>query len=135
MRKTTLIDDALSLTMGTTGVLFELESTVEIDYEIDTLDDVRRDEYIKTSKEALERLKKFAEQFGDKTFSNWVNRYSDFIRADLEKQLYYENLSDQLRDKLYKNITNRKEQLRDENHSFEQKLFQKSFKDRKEAKK
>ncbi|MGL5377688.1 MAG: hypothetical protein ACRDAT_05315, partial [Cetobacterium sp.] len=80
------------------------------------------------SKEALERLKKFAEQFGDKTFSNWVNRYSNFIRADLEKQLYYENLSDQLRDKLYENITNRKEQLRDENHSFEQKLFQKSYK-------
>ncbi|MGL5936854.1 MAG: hypothetical protein ACRCZI_14665 [Cetobacterium sp.] len=124
-----MIDDALSLTMGTTGVLFELGSTVEIDYEIDALDDARRDEYIKTSKEAIERLQKFAEQFNDKTFYNWVKRYTNFLKADLEKQLYYEDLSDQLRDKLYKNITNKKEQLRNENHSFEQKLFQKSFKE------
>lgn len=128
MRTTTIIDDALSLTMGTTGVLFELHSTVEIDYKIDALDDARRELYIKTSEEAIERLHKFAEQFQDTTFINWVNRYIKFLKADLEKQLYYEDLSDKLRDKLYKNISNRKEQLRNENHEFELKLFEKSFK-------
>lgn len=124
MRKTTLIDDALSLTMGTTGVLFETKSTVEIDYQIDALDDARRDEYIRVSKEALERLKKFAEQFQDKTFSNWVNRYSNFIKADLEKQLHYEKLSDDLRDKLYSNLSYRSEQLKNENQKFELKFFE-----------
>lgn len=127
MRTTTLIDDALSLTMGTTGIMFELHSTVEIDYQIDALDDARREEYIKTSKEAIERLEKFADQFQDKTFSNWVKRYTKFLKIDLEKQLYYEDLSDQLRDKLYNNISVRKEQLRNENHSFEQKLFTKNL--------
>lgn len=127
MRKTTIIDDALSLTMGTTGILFELHSTVEIDYNIDALDDARREVYIKTSEEAIERLRKFAEQFQDNTFSNWVNRYVKFLKADLEKQLYYESLSDKLRDKLYNNITERKEQLRNENHNFELKLFEKNL--------
>lgn len=127
MRKTTIIDDALSLTMGTTGILFELHSTVEIDYNIDALDDARREVYIKTSEEAIERLLKFAEQFQDNTFSNWVNRYVKFLKADLEKQLYYEALSDKLRDKLYNNITERKEQLRNENHNFELKLFEKNL--------
>lgn len=127
MRKTTIIDDALSLTMGTTGILFELHSTVEIDYNIDALDDARREVYIKTSEEAIERLRKFAEQFQDNTFSNWVNRYVKFLKADLEKQLYYEDLSDKLRDKLYNNITERKEQLRNENHNFELKLFEKNL--------
>ncbi|MGL5058155.1 MAG: hypothetical protein ACRC6A_12420, partial [Fusobacteriaceae bacterium] len=128
MRTTTLIDDALSLTMGTTGILFELSSTVEIDFQIDRLDDVRRDKYIDTSLSAIERLKKFADQFGDKTFSNWVNRYSDFLKADLEKQLYYEKLSDELRDKLYNNILEKKEKLRTENQNFEKMLFEKSYK-------
>ena len=127
MRKTTIIDDALSLTMGTTGILFELHSTVEIDYNIDALDDARREVYIKTSEEAIERLRKFAEQFQDNTFSNWVNRYVKFLKSDLEKQLYYEELSDKLRDKLYNNITERKEQLRNENHNFELKLFEKNL--------
>ena len=127
MRKTTIIDDALSLTMGTTGILFELHSTVEIDYNIDALDDARREVYIKTSQEAIERWRKFAEQFQDNTFSNWVNRYVKFLKADLEKQLYYESLSDKLRDKLYNNITERKEQLRNENHNFELKLFEKNL--------
>ncbi len=127
MKPTTLIDDAMSLTMGTTGVLFELGCHVEIDYQIDTLDDVRREEYIRTTKDAIERLEKFAEQFQDKTFYNWVKRYTKFLKADLEKQLYYEELSDKLRDKLSGSISNSKEKLRNENYNYEQLLFQKSF--------
>lgn len=129
MRVTTLIDDALSLTMGTTGIMFELHETISIDYKIDELDDARREVYIKTCKEAIERLKKFAEQFQDKTFSNWVSRYSTFLENDLKKQLYYEELSDQLRDKLFHNVSTNKERLRDENRGFEIKLFEKSFKE------
>lgn len=129
MRVTTLIDDALSLTMGTTGIMFELHETISIDYKIDELDDARREVYIKTCKEAIERLKKFADQFQDKTFSNWVNRYSAFLENDLKKQLYYEELSDQLRDKLFHNVSINKERLRDENRGFEIKLFEKSFKE------
>lgn len=129
MRVTTLIDDALSLTMGTTGMMFELHETISIDYKIDELDDARREVYIKTCKEAIERLKKFADQFQDKTFSNWVNRYSAFLENDLKKQLYYEDLSDQLRDKLFHNVSINKERLRDENRGFEIKLFEKSFKE------
>lgn len=129
MRVTTLIDDALSLTMGTTGIMFELHETISIDYKIDELDDARRELYIKTCKEAIERLKKFADQFQDKTFSNWVNRYSAFLENDLKKQLYYEELSDQLRDKLFHNVSTNKERLRDENRGFEIKLFEKSFKE------
>lgn len=133
MRVTTLIDDALSLTMGTTGMMFELHETVSIDYKIDELDDARREIYIKTCKEAIERLKKFADQFQDKTFSNWVNRYSAFLENDLKKQLYYEELSDQLRDKLFHNISTNKDRLRDENRGFEIKLFEKSFKEERSA--
>lgn len=127
MKPTTLIDDAMSLTMGTTGVLFELGCHVEIDYQIDALDDARREEYIRTTKDAIERLEKFAEQFQDKTFYNWVKRYTKFLKADLEKQLYYEELSDKLRDKLSGSISNSKEKLRNENYNYEQQLFQKSF--------
>lgn len=133
MRVTTLIDDALSLTMGTTGIMFELHETISIDYKIDELDDARREVYIKTCKEAIERLKKFAEQFQDKTFSNWVNRYSAFLENDLKKQLYYEELSDQLRDKLFRNVSTNKERLKDENRGFEIKLFEKSFKEERSA--
>ncbi|MGL5571036.1 hypothetical protein [Cetobacterium sp.] len=133
MRVTTLIDDALSLTMGTTGIMFELHETISIDYKIDELDDARREVYIKTCKEAIERLKKFADQFQDKTFSNWVNRYSAFLENDLKKQLYYEELSDQLRDKLFHNVSTNKERLRDENRGFEIKLFEKSFKEERSA--
>lgn len=133
MRVTTLIDDALSLTMGTTGIMFELHETISIDYKIDELDDARREVYIETCKEAIERLKKFAEQFQDKTFFNWVNRYSAFLENDLKKQLYYEELSDQLRDKLFHNVSTNKERLRDENRGFEIKLFEKSFKEERSA--
>lgn len=128
MRTTTIIDDALSLTMGTTGILFELHETVQIDYQIDSLDDARRDIYIETTKEAIERLEKFADEFKHTTFSNWVKRYTNFLKSDLDKQLYLEQLSDDLRDKLFKNISHRKEQIRNENRSFEKLLFDKSYK-------
>lgn len=124
MRKPTLIDDALSLTMGTTGVLLEIETTVEKDYRIDALDDARRAIYIEKTQDAIKRLKKFAEQFKDQTFSNWVNRYSNFLEVDLEKQLHYEQLSDDLRDILYNNISYRTEQLKNENQKFEMKFFE-----------
>ncbi|MGL4864524.1 MAG: hypothetical protein ACRC4T_15630 [Cetobacterium sp.] len=127
MRPTSIIDEALGLTMGTTGILIELHSTVEKDYLIDSLDDARREEYIKITKEAIERLGKFAEQFQDKTFYNWVKRYSNFLKHDLKKQLHYEALSDKLRDRLYTNINNRKEQLRNENQKYDLKFFEKSF--------
>lgn len=124
MRKPTLIDDALSLTMGTTGVLLEIGTTVEKDYRIDALDDARRTIYIEKTQDAIKRLKKFAEQFKDQTFSNWVNRYSNFLEVDLEKQLHYEQLSDDLRDILYNNISYRTEQLKNENQKFEMKFFE-----------
>ena len=124
MRKPTLIDDALSLTMGTTGVLLEIGTTVEKDYRIDALDDARRTIYIEKTQDAIKRLKKFAEQFKDQTFSNWVNRYSNFLEVDLEKQLHYEQLSDDLRDILYSNISYRTEQLKNENQKFEMKFFE-----------
>lgn len=124
MRKPTLIDDALSLTMGTTGVLLEIGTTVEKDYRIDALDDTRRAIYIERTQDAIKRLKKFAEQFKDQTFSNWVNRYSNFLEVDLEKQLHYEQLSDDLRDILYNNISYRTEQLKNENQKFEMKFFE-----------
>lgn len=124
MRKPTLIDDALSLTMGTTGVLLEIGTTVEKDYRIDALDDARRAIYIERTQDAIKRLKKFAEQFKDQTFSNWVNRYSNFLEVDLEKQLHYEQLSDDLRDILYNNISYRTEQLKNENQKFEMKFFE-----------
>lgn len=124
MRKPTLIDDALSLTMGTTGVLLEIGTTVEKDYRIDALDDARRAIYIEKTQDAIKRLKKFAEQFKDQTFSNWVNRYSNFLEVDLEKQLHYEQLSDDLRDILYNNISYRTEQLKNENQKFEMKFFE-----------
>lgn len=130
MRTSTILDDALALTMGTTGLMFQLHETVSIDYKIDELDDARRELYIKTCKEAIERLKKFAEEFEDKTFSNWVKRFGSFLEKDLEQQLYYEELSDQLRDKLFQNILNNKERLRNENRGFEIKLFEKSFKEK-----
>lgn len=128
MKPTTIIDDALSLTMGTTGVLFEISETVRIDYTIDSLDDARREIYIKTIEEAIERLEKFSKQFNDQVFTNWVKRHINFLKSDLEKQLYYEELSDELRDKLFKNISYRKEQLRDENKHFETLFFEKSYK-------
>lgn len=128
MRTTTIIDDALSLTMGTTGVLFELHETVQIDYQIDSLDDARRDIYIETTKQAIERLEKFADEFENTTFKNWVKRYTNFLKSDLDKQLYFEKLSDDLRDKLFKNISHRKEQIRNENRNFEKLLFDKSYK-------
>ncbi|MGL5657890.1 MAG: hypothetical protein ACRDDK_02265 [Cetobacterium sp.] len=124
MRKPTLIDDALSLTMGTTGVLLEIGTTVEKDYRIDALDDARRAIYIEKTQDAIKRLKKFAEQFKDQTFFNWVNRYSNFLEVDLEKQLHYEQLSDDLRDILYNNISYRTEQLKNENQKFEMKFFE-----------
>lgn len=124
MKPTTLIDDALSLTMGTTGVLLEIGTTVEKDYRIDALDDARRAIYIERTQDAIRRLKKFAEQFKDQTFSNWVNRYSNFLEVDLEKQLHYEQLSDDLRDILYNNISYRTEQLKNENQKFEMKFFE-----------
>lgn len=128
MRTTTIIDDALSLTMGTTGVLFELHETVQIDYQIDSLDDARRATYIETTKQAIERLEKFADEFKDTTFSNWVKRYTNFLKSDLDKQLYFEKLSDDLRDKLFNKISHRKEQIRNENRDFEKLLFDKSYK-------
>lgn len=128
MRTTTIIDDTLSLTMGTTGILSELHETVQIDYQIDSLDDAKREIYIETTKQAIERLEKFANEFENKTFSNWVKRYTNFLKSDLDKQLYLEQLSDDLRDKLSNNISHRKEQLRNENRSFEKFLFDKSYK-------
>ncbi|MBC2855322.1 hypothetical protein H3N56_10350 [Cetobacterium sp. 2A] len=127
MRPSSIVDDALGLTMGTTGVLFEIHETVGIDYEIDALDDKRREIYITNMKESIERLEKFAIQFKDKTFTNWVKRYISFLKIDLEKQLYYEELSDKLRDKLFKNVKERKEQLQNENRRFENLLFEKNY--------
>lgn len=128
MRTTTIIDDALSLTMGTTGILLGLTETVNIDYQIDYLDDARREEYISKINEVISRLEKFATEFNNQTFSNFVKRTINFLKADLEKQLYFEKLSDDLRNKLSSELSFRTEQLRDENKNFELLFFQKSYK-------
>lgn len=59
--------------------------TVQIDYQIDSLDDARRDIYIETTKQAIERLEKFADEFENTTFKNWVKRYINFLKTDLDK--------------------------------------------------
>lgn len=128
MRTTTIIDDALSLTMGTTGILLGLTETVNIDYQIDYLDDARREEYISKINEVISRLEKFAIEFNNQTFSNFVKRTINFLKADLEKQLYFEELSDDLRNKLSSELSFRTEKLREENKNFELLFFQKSYK-------
>ena len=128
MRTATIIDDGLSLPMGTTGILFGIHETVRIDYQIDALDDTRRDAYINTINQDIERLEKFSKEFKNETFSNWVKRHINFLRADIKRQLYYEDLSDRLRDKLFEEVKEQKEKIRNENLRFESLFFEKSFK-------
>lgn len=127
MNKPTLVDDILSITMGTTGILISLEEKINLDYIVDNLDDSRREIYIQKIEKNILKLEKFSSEFNNDKFSKWVKNFINFLREDLEKQLYYENLSDDLRDKLFLEISSNKKRLRNENNELDKKFFLKKY--------
>ncbi|MGL5856326.1 MAG: hypothetical protein ACRCYA_13935 [Cetobacterium sp.] len=129
MRSTTTIDDMLSVTMGTTVGLIEIREVIEKDYTIDEFDDKRREHYIITIRDSIERLKKFAEDFQNTTFTNWVKRHINFLEEDLKQQLFYEELSDNLRDYLLQTVDYRTNKIKNENHKLDKQLIMKNCKE------
>lgn len=128
MRTTGIFDDALSLSMGTSGVLYKLKKIVEIDYIADAQDDLRREEYIQQMEKSIIRLKEFSKQFNDQTFTNWVDRHINFVKEDLKRQIHYENISDEAREKLHSEIETGHKRITNENFEFEKMLMTKSYK-------
>ena len=128
MNTPTIIDDILSLKMGTTGILFKLEETVSLDFTIDNLDDKRRETYIKKMERGIHTLEKFVKEFNNQDFTNFVVRFTDFLKDDLKQQLYYEDLSDNLREILFNNIKSNTERLRNENHELDKSFITKIYK-------
>ncbi|MGL4865580.1 MAG: hypothetical protein ACRC4T_20990 [Cetobacterium sp.] len=129
MRPTTTIDDMLSVTMGTTVGLLEIREVIEKDYTIDAFDDKRREQYISTIKEAIKQLEKFAEDFKNSAFAKWVKQHIKFLEEDLKQQLYYEELSDRLRDHLLQTVDYRTNKIKNENHQLDKQLLTKNYKE------
>lgn len=129
MRPTTTIDDMLSVTMGTTVGLLEIREVIEKDYTIDAFDDKRREQYISTIKEAIKQLEKFAEDFKNSAFAKWVKQHIKFLEEDLKQQLYYEDLSDRLRDHLLQTVDYRTNKIKNENHQLDKQLLTKNYKE------
>ncbi|SKA10070.1 hypothetical protein SAMN02745174_02557 [Cetobacterium ceti] len=127
MKTDSIVSQTLSLTMATTGILYNLTQTVKTDYKIDELDDERRNEYIEYIENAIAELNVFKSIFKNKEFNNFVNKFVRFLKNDLEKQLHYENLSDQLRDILHNDLITNKRRLEEENQHLETKIFTKDI--------
>lgn len=127
MKKSSIVDDALSLTMATTGILHKLTHKVKIDFKIDELDDARRDSYIEYINESIKKLHHFKTIFKNREFNEFVSSFEKTLTKDIKLQLHYENLSDDIREKLHEEIITNKKRLEKENEHLEYRIFSKEF--------
>lgn len=125
--KESVVSQLLSIYMGTCGVMYELLKKVKMDSKIDELDDSRREEYINFANASIEKLNYFKKIFRNKEFDVFVNQFSKFLRADINKQNHYESLSDEIRMILHETLTSHKERLQQENEDLELRIFTKDI--------
>lgn len=128
-RTSSITDELLKVRMGGTGALYATEQMIDHDYSIDSADDKRRENYIKLIKTSIKNLKDFMEKFNNRDFTNFVLKLEKELLKDLEEQLYYEELSDNIRHKMKSHIIFSRERLANESHEVDTGVIDKVFRD------
>ncbi|MGL5280125.1 MAG: hypothetical protein ACRC8M_13845 [Cetobacterium sp.] len=126
-RTSSITDELLKVRMGGTGALYATEQMIDYDYSIDSADDKRRENYIKLIKTSIKDLKGFMEKFNNRDFTNFVVKLERELLKDLEEQLYYEELSDNIRHKMKSHIIFSRERLAEESNEVDNGVIDKVF--------
>lgn len=126
-RTSGIVDELLKVRMGGTGALYAAEQMINHDYNIDSADDKRRENYIKLIEKSIKELKNFAKNFNNKDFTNFVIKLERELEKDLEEQLYYEDLSDNIRLRMKSHIILSRERLAEESNEVDNGVIDKVF--------
>lgn len=126
-RTSSLTDELLKVRMGGTGALYMTEQMLEHDYSIDSADDKRRENYIELIEKSIKELKNFMKKFNDKDFANFVIKLERALEKDLEEQLFYENLSDNIRERMLEHIILSRKRLAQESNEVDGGVLDKVF--------
>lgn len=126
-RTSGIVDELLKVRMGGTGALYAAEQMINHDYNIDSADDKRRENYIQLIEKSIKELKNFAKNFNNKDFTNFVIKLERELEKDLEEQLYYEDLSDNIRHRMKSHIILSRERLAKESNDVDNGVIDKVF--------
>lgn len=126
-RTSGIVDELLKVRMGGTGALYAAEQMINHDYNIDSADDKRRENYIQLIEKSIKELKNFAKNFNNKDFTNFVIKLERELEKDLEEQLYYEDLSDNIRLRMKSHIILSRERLAEESNEVDNGVIDKVF--------
>lgn len=126
-RTSGIVDELLKVRMGGTGALYVAEQMINHDYNIDNADDKRRENYIQLIEKSIKELKNFAKNFNNKDFTNFVIKLERELEKDLEEQLYYEDLSDNIRLRMKSHIILSRERLAEESNEVDNGVIDKVF--------
>lgn len=126
-RTSGIVDELLKVRMGGTGALYAAEQMINHDYNIDSADDKRRENYIQLIEKSIKELKNFAKNFNNKDFTNFVIKLERELEKDLEEQLYYEDLSDNIRHRMKFHIILSRERLAKESNEVDNGVIDKVF--------
>ena len=126
-RTSGIVDELLKVRMGGTGALYAAEQMINHDYNIDSADDKRRENYIQLIEKSIKELKNFAKNFNNKDFTNFVIKLERELEKDLEEQLYYEDLSDNIRHRMKSHIILSRERLAKESNEVDNGVIDKVF--------
>lgn len=126
-RTSSITDELLKVRMGGTGALYAAEQMINHDYNIDSADDKRRENYIQLIENSIKELKNFAKKFSNKDFTNFVIKLERELEKDLEEQLYYEDLSDNIRHRMKSHIILSRERLAKESNEVDNGVIDKVF--------
>ncbi|MGL5658480.1 MAG: hypothetical protein ACRDDK_05315 [Cetobacterium sp.] len=127
IRTSGIVDELLKVRMGGTGALYAAEQMINHDYNIDNADDKRRENYIQLIEKSIKELKNFAKNFNNKDFTNFVIKLERELEKDLEEQLYYEDLSDNIRHRMKSHIILSRERLAKESNEVDNGVIDKVF--------
>ena len=126
-RTSGIVDELLKVRMGGTGALYIAEQMINHDYNIDSADDKRRENYIQLIENSIKELKNFTKKFNNKDFTNFVTKLERELEKDLEEQLYYEDLSDNIRHRIKSHIIFSREKLAQESNEVDSGVIDKVF--------
>lgn len=126
-RTSGIVDELLKVRMGGTGALYAAEQMINHDYNIDSADDKRRENYIQLIENSIKELKNFTKKFNNKDFTNFVIKLEKELEKDLEEQLYYEDLSDNIRHRMKSHIILSRERLAQESNEVDSGVIDKVF--------
>ncbi|MGL5583352.1 MAG: hypothetical protein ACRDCE_20690 [Cetobacterium sp.] len=121
--------ELLAVSMDVHCVILQGKNHHRIAEVIDTLDDERRENYIKGVRSYLKQLKNYANKFKDEEFKSLISEFNRFIEKDIEDTLYYEELDDKNRIETKEFLVNSEDRMTERSNKFDKAIIALNKKD------